>query len=653
MNIDDPGRLADSIAGMLPSLSTLVRQELIETPNVRKRLEALIRELSKELEVLELRSKIHDQVQEQVSQNQREYLLREKMKAIKNELSESDDSMQEIDELRKKVDEAGMTAEGKKECERELKRLAKMTPASAEYMVSRTYLEWMTALPWSKSTGMKTDEIDIKKAQDILNEDHYDLEKVKERILDYMAVKKLQPGMKGPILCFVGPPGVGKSSLGKSIARAMGRKFVRLALGGMHDEAEIRGHRRTYIGALPGQIIQGLKRAEANDPVCMLDEVDKLGRDFRGDPSAALMEVLDPEQNSTFRDHYLDVPFDLSKVIFIATANWMDPIPEPLRDRMEIIEMPGYTGEEKIHIANKYLIPKQAAEHGIKIGEQIECTEEGLQEIIHSFTREAGVRNLEREIGTITRKQARRIAEGNTEKMIVTPEIVRGFLGVPKFRTEREIDERVKQPGVSVGLVWTPVGGDIVFIEASRMRGGKQFTTTGHLGEVMQESMTAALTWVRSNAEKYGIDPDFFRKQDIHIHVPSGAVPKDGPSAGAAMVTSLVSLLTGRPIRNRLAMTGEMTLSGVVLPVGGIKEKVLGAKRAGVKEVLLPADNEPNAKADLPPELLGDLKITYVHTLDDVLQNALEKEPLAPPVVPSAGPKSKPAGAADSPRAVH
>jgi len=649
-NIDDPGRLTDFIAGTLPSLSTLVRQELLETASVRKRLESLIRELSKELEVLELRSKIHEQVQEQVSQNQREYLLREQMKAIQKELGEQDDSQAEIDELRKKVEEAGMTAEAKKECDRELKRLSKMTPASAEYMVSRTYLEWMTSLPWAKSTGTQTEEIDIKKAQEILNEDHYDLEKVKERILDYLAVKKLQPGMKGPILCFVGPPGVGKTSLGKSIARAMGRKFVRIALGGMHDEAEIRGHRRTYIGALPGQIIQGLKRAEANDPVCMLDEVDKLGRDFRGDPSAALMEVLDPEQNSTFRDHYLDVPFDLSKVIFIATANWMDPIPEPLRDRMEIIELPGYTGEEKIHIANRYLIPKQATEHGLKLGEQIEFTEEGLKEIIHSFTREAGVRNLEREIGTITRKQARRIAEGKTEKMLVTPEIVREFLGVQKFRTEREIDERVKQPGVAVGLVWTPVGGDIVFIEASRMRGGKQFTTTGHLGEVMQESMTAALTWVRSNAEKYGIDPDFFREQDIHIHVPSGAVPKDGPSAGAAMVTSLVSLLSGRPIRNRLAMTGEMTLSGVVLPVGGIKEKVLGAKRAGVKEVLLPADNEPNAKADLPPELLGDLKITYVRTLDEVIEHALEKEPVAPPVVPSAGPKRAPA---ESPRAIH
>jgi ATP-dependent Lon protease len=647
MNIDDPGRLADFIAGTLPSLSTLVRQELIETPNVRKRLEALIRELSKELEVLELRSKIHEQVQEQVSQNQREYLLREQMKAIQKELGESDDSMQEIDELRKKVEDANMPVEAKKECDRELKRLAKMTPASAEYMVSRTYLEWMTSLPWSKSSGHE--EIDISKAQTILNEDHYDLEKVKERILDYLAVKKLQPGMKGPILCFIGPPGVGKTSLGKSIARSLGRKFVRIALGGMHDEAEIRGHRRTYIGALPGQIIQGIKRAEMNDPVMMLDEVDKLGRDFRGDPSSALMEVLDPEQNNAFRDHYLDVPFDLSKVLFIATANWMDPIPEPLRDRMEIIELPGYTGEEKLHIAHKYLIPKQASEHGLKLPEQLEFTDEGLREIIHSFTREAGVRNLEREIATITRKQARRIAEGKPEKMVVTPEVVREFLGVPKFRTEKEVAERVKKPGVAVGLVWTPVGGDIIFIEATRMRGGKQFTMTGHLGEVMQESMTAALTWTRANGERYGIDPDFFRKQDIHIHVPSGAVPKDGPSAGAAMVTALVSLLTGRRVREGLAMTGEMTLSGVVLPIGGVKEKVLGAKRAGIKEVLLPADNEPNAVADLTPEILGDMKITYVRTLDEVLEHALEKEPTASAIVPPE-PKGK---RVEVPRAIH
>jgi ATP-dependent Lon protease len=647
MNIDDPGRLADFIAGTLPSLSTLVRQELIETPNVRKRLEALIRELSKELEVLELRSKIHEQVQEQVSQNQREYLLREQMKAIQKELGESDDSMQEIDELRKKVEDANMPVEAKKECDRELKRLAKMTPASAEYMVSRTYLEWMTSLPWSKSSGHE--EIDISKAQTILNEDHYDLEKVKERILDYLAVKKLQPGMKGPILCFIGPPGVGKTSLGKSIARSLGRKFVRIALGGMHDEAEIRGHRRTYIGALPGQIIQGIKRAEMNDPVMMLDEVDKLGRDFRGDPSSALMEVLDPEQNNAFRDHYLDVPFDLSKVLFIATANWMDPIPEPLRDRMEIIELPGYTGEEKLHIAHKYLIPKQASEHGLKLPEQLEFTDEGLREIIHSFTREAGVRNLEREIATITRKQARRIAEGKPEKMVVTPEVVREFLGVPKFRTEKEVAERVKKPGVAVGLVWTPVGGDIIFIEATRMRGGKQFTMTGHLGEVMQESMTAALTWTRANGERYGIDPDFFRKQDIHIHVPSGAVPKDGPSAGAAMVTALVSLLTGRRVREGLAMTGEMTLSGVVLPIGGVKEKVLGAKRAGIKEVLLPADNEPNAVADLTPEILGDMKITYVRTLDEVLEHALEKESTASAIVPPE-PKGK---RVEVPRAIH
>jgi len=650
LNIEDPGRLADFIAGTLPSLSTLLRQELIETPSVRKRLEMLIRELSKELEVLELRSKIHDQVQEQVSQNQREYLLREQMKAIQKELGESDDTGQEIDELRKKVDEAGMTAEAKKECDRELKRLAKMTPASAEYMVSRTYLEWMTSLPWAKSSGVS--EIDIAKGKQILDEDHYDLAKVKERILDYLAVKKLQPGMKGPILCFVGPPGVGKTSLGKSIARSLGRKFVRIALGGMHDEAEIRGHRRTYIGALPGQIMQGLKRAESNDPVMMLDEVDKLGRDFRGDPSSALMEVLDPEQNNAFRDHYLDVPFDLSKVLFIATANWMDPIPEPLRDRMEIIELAGYTGEEKVHIAHRYLIPKQAQEHGLKVGEQIEFSDEALREIIHSFTREAGVRNLEREIATITRKQARKLAEGHTEKMLVTPEIVREYLGVPKFRAEKEVEERVKKPGVAVGLVWTPVGGDIVFIEASRMRGGKNFTKTGQLGDVMQESMTAALTWVRSHAEEYGIDPNFFQKSDIHIHVPSGGVPKDGPSAGAAMVTSLVSLLTGRPVRDRLAMTGEMTLSGIVLPIGGVKEKVLGAKRAGIKEVLLPADNEPNAVADLPPDILGDMKITYVRNLDEVLEHALSKEAVAPPIVPQPEPKPKRVGP-ESPRAIH
>jgi ATP-dependent Lon protease len=631
MTIDGPGRLADFVAGNLPSLTTLLRQELLETFSVRKRLEALIRELSKEREVLELRNKIQEQVQEQVSQSQREYLLREQLKAIQKELGESDDTQGEVEELRQKIEASGMSAEGRKECDRELKRLSRMTPASAEYMVSRTYLEWMTSLPWNKTSG--TDAIDISKAQAILDDDHYDLEKVKQRILDYLAVKKLQPGMKGPILCFLGPPGVGKTSLGKSIARSLGRKFVRISLGGMHDEAEIRGHRRTYIGALPGQVIQGIRRAETADPVFMLDEVDKLGRDFRGDPSAALMEVLDPEQNAAFRDHYLDVPFDLSKVLFIATANWMDPIPEPLRDRMEIIELPGYTEEEKIHIANKYLIPRQASEHGVKLGEQIEFTTEALHEIIHSYTREAGVRSLEREIATLIRKRARKLAEGEMHKLVVTPDTVHDVLGVPKIHVEKEVEERVARPGVAVGLAWTPSGGDILFIEASKMRGGKQLTMTGHLGEVMQESMRAALSWVRSNGERYGIDPDFFRKQDVHIHVPSGAIPKDGPSAGVAMVTALVSLLSDRPVRPRVAMSGEISLSGIVLPVGGIKEKVLGAKRAGIREVILPSENELNVKEDLQPHMLEGLKLHFVRTADQALEIALGKlEPTARPV---------------------
>jgi ATP-dependent Lon protease len=622
MNIESAGRMADFVSSTLPSLNTMIRQELLETFSVRKRMESLINELTKEREVLDLRSKIQDQVQEQVNQSQREFLLREQMKAIQKELGESDDGAAEIDELRKKVEDAGMSAEAKKECDRELKRLAKMTPASAEYMVARTYLEWMTSLPWNKTSG--TEDIDIPKAQEILDEDHYDLVKIKQRILDYLAVKKLQPGMKGPILCFVGPPGVGKTSLGKSIARALGRKFVRISLGGMHDEAEIRGHRRTYIGALPGQIIQGIRRAETMDPVVMLDEVDKLGRDFRGDPSAALMEVLDPEQNSTFRDHYLDVPFDLSKVLFIATANWLDPVPEPLRDRMEILELSGYTEEEKVHIAKRFLVARQTKEHGVT-NEQIEFTDEALRDVIRHYTREAGVRNLEREIGTLVRKQARRMAEGHTDKLVVTSDVVRDVLGLQKMRLEKEVEERVQKPGVSVGLVWTPVGGDIVFIEASKMRGGKTFTMTGHLGDVMQESMRAALTWVRANCERYGIDPDFFRKQDVHIHVPSGAVPKDGPSAGVAMVTALVSLLTGRAIKPRVAMTGEISLSGIVLPVGGIKEKVLGAKRAGIKEVILPSENEPNVKEDLPEEMLGDVKVHFVRTAEEALEIALGK----------------------------
>src|SRR5213596_2486158 len=625
MSIEDPGELADFIAGMLPSLSTLLRQELIETASVRKRLEILIRELSKELEVLELRSKIHEQVQEQVSQNQREYLLREQMKAIQKELGESDDTMQEIDELRKKVEEAGMTAEAKKECERELKRLSKMTPASAEYMVSRTYLEWMTSLPWSKSSG--STEIDIPKAHAILEEDHYDLQKVKERILDYLAVKKLQPGMKGPILCFVGPPGVGKTSLGKSIARAMGRKFVRISLGGMHDEAEIRGHLRTYIGALPGQIIQALRRAGANDPVFMLDEVDKLGRDFRGDPASALLEVLDPEQNSTFRDNYLDVPFDLSKVLFITTAKVLDPVPDPLRDRMEIIELQGYTEEEKVHIAFQYLIPRQIEENGIP-ADQVEFPPDAMGHLIRHYTREAGVRNLERNIGTICRKQARRLAEGKHDRLVVTKEVIQEFLGGIKVRSEGEIAERTKRAGVSVGLAWTPTGGDVLFVEANVMRGKGGFTMTGQIGQVMQESMQAALTWVRSNAVQLGIPESFFAEHDLHIHVPAGAIPKDGPSAGVTMATVLVSLLKDRPVRPLTAMTGEITLSGNVLPVGGIKEKVLAAKRAGVHDVIFPAENKMNVEEDLTPEQLENLNVHYVKEISEVLELALPTSPV-------------------------
>src|ERR1700741_3534862 len=529
LNIEDPVRLADFIAANLPSLTTLLRQELLETADVRKRLETLVRELSKEIEVLDLRNKIQEQVQEQVSQSQREYLLREQMKAIQKELGESDDTQAEIDELRTKLDESGMPAEARKECDRELKRLQKMTPASAEYMVARTYLEWMTALPWTKSSGAP--EIDIANGQKILDEDHYDLEKVKQRILDYLAVKKLQPGMKGPILCFLGPPGVGKTSLGKSIARALGRKFVRISMGGMHDEAEIRGHRRTYIGALPGQIIQGIRRAETNDPVFMLDEIDKVGRDFRGDPGSALLEALDPEQNATFRDNYLDVPFDLSKVLFITTANMLDPIAEPLRDRMEIIELQGYTEEEKVHIAFQYLVPRQEEENGVA-PDQIEFPEESIRHIIRHYTREAGVRNLERTIGTICRKQARRLAEGKTEKLVVTKEVIQEFLGGIKIRSEGEIAERTERPGVAVGLAWPPSGGDVLFVEANAMKGKGGFTMTGQIGQVMQESMQAALTWVRSNADRLGVAEDFFASHDIHIHVPAGAISKDGPSAG-------------------------------------------------------------------------------------------------------------------------
>ena len=623
MNIDDPSRLSDFIAANLPSLSSTEKQELLESLDLKMRLERLNRQLAREVEVLQLRSKIQSDVQDQVTQSQREYYLREQLKAIQKELGEENEQ-QEIEELRKKIDAAGMTDESRKEATRELARLAKMSPAAADYHVTRTYLEWLVALPWSKVSDSR---VDITKAKQVLDEDHWDLEKVKERILDYLAVLQLKPQMKGPILCFVGPPGVGKTSLGKSIARALDRKFARMSLGGIHDEAEIRGHRRTYIGALPGQVIQGIRRAETRDPVFMLDEVDKIGRDFRGDPSSALLELLDPEQNSHFRDNYLDVQFDLSKVLFICTSNVLDTVPPALLDRMEVLELQGYSEEEKIQIANRHLIPKQTDEHGLKSPDQIEFSSDALAHIIRHYTREAGVRNLEREIATVCRKQARKIAEGNPEKLLVVADNLRNFLGIPRYRLETEIVERTRQPGVMIGLAWTPTGGDVLYVEASVMKGSKGFTMTGHVGQVMQESMQAALAWVRAHAGDYGIDPDFFQSKDIHIHVPSGAIPKDGPSAGVTMVACLVSALTRRPVRPRLAMTGEITLSGQVLPVGGIKEKVLAAKRAGVLEVILPADNEANAHEDLNPEMLEGLTLHFVKTIQEVVDLGLEKEP--------------------------
>jgi len=623
--IVEPARLADFVAGNLPGLVHQDRQKLLEEIDGLARLNQVLRHITRELELVELRGRIQSQVQGQLSQSQREFYLREQLKAIQKELGESDDGTRDIEELRAKLAGAGMPPEVQAEALRELDRLARLSTASPEHGVTRTYLEWMAALPWSVSSGAP---VDVKRAAEILDEDHYDLEKVKDRILDYLAVLQLRPVLKGPILCFVGPPGVGKTSLGKSIARALGRKFARISMGGMHDEAEIRGHRRTYIGALPGQIIQALRRAGANDPVFMLDEVDKLGRDFRGDPASALLEVLDPEQNSTFRDNYLDAPFDLSKVLFITTANVLDPVPDALRDRMEIISLEGYTEQEKVIIAFRYLIPRQIAENGLDTDGGIHFSDDAARFLIRRYTREAGVRSLERELGSICRKQARRIAEGRREKLEVTPQTVEQDLGAPRFRTDTEVAERTRRPGVAVGLAWTPVGGDILFIEAGRMPGGsKGLIMTGQLGPVMQESVQAALTWVRGAATQYGIDPELFKSIDIHIHVPAGAIPKDGPSAGITMASALVSMLTERRIRPNLAMTGEITLTGQVLPVGGIKEKVLAARRSGVHEVVMPAENEVNVREDLKTEHIADMKIDYVKSMDEVVELALEKSP--------------------------
>jgi ATP-dependent Lon protease len=620
-NVDGPGAVADLVAASLPSLPLALKQELLETGPAKERLSKLAAALAKEAEVLQLGSKIQSEVQSEMSKTQREYYLREQLKAIQKELGESDDRTQEIDALREKVEAAGMPDEAKSEALRELDRLAKMPPAAAEYTVARTYIDWLVAMPWKRET---TDDVDIARSRTILDEDHEGLDKIKDRILEYLAVKKIRPEGKDPILCFVGPPGVGKTSLGKSIARALGRKFHRVSLGGMRDEAEIRGHRRTYIGALPGQIAQGLRRAGTKNPVLMLDEIDKLGMDFRGDPASALLEVLDPEQNSAFRDHYLDVPFDLSRVLFITTANVMDTVPGPLRDRMEIIPLAGYTEEDKIAIAQKHLVPKQAREHGLTPGTDITFVPEALRLLARGYTREAGVRSLEREIASVCRKVARRRAEGQTDPVRVTPDVVTSSLGVPRFELE-EVEERTRVPGVVTGLAWTPAGGDVLFVEATRMPGKHTLTLTGQLGDVMKESVQAALSWVRSHTRQLGIDPDFWERSDVHVHVPAGAIPKDGPSAGVTMATALVSLLTGRPVRGGLAMTGEISLSGRVLPVGGIKEKVLAAHRAGIRTVVLPKRNEKNLMEDVPAAVRNVMTVRLAERVEDVLEAALEQ----------------------------
>ena len=627
MQVREPARLTDMVASYL-KIAVEESQDLLSTNDVRARLEKLIVILGREIELLELGHKIQSQVQTELNKNQREYYLRQQLKAIQKELGEGDARSSEIEDLEKKIETAKMPEDARKAADKELDRLKMIPPESAEHTVVRTYLDWLVSVPWSVSTD---DNLDIKHARSVLDEDHFDLEKVKERILEFLAVRKLKSDTKGPILCFVGPPGTGKTSLGRSIARALGRKFVRLSLGGIRDEAEIRGHRRTYIGSLPGRMIQGLRNAGSNNPLFILDEVDKLGTDFRGDPASALLEVLDPEQNNAFVDHYLDVPFDLSKVLFLTTANVLDPIPPALRDRMEVLELPGYTEEEKLQIAERHLVPKQISENGLG-NLKIEFTKETVSEIIRSYTREAGLRNLEREIGRVCRKIARSITEGETAPERVTPDMLHRFLGPRRFFSE--VAERTQEPGVATGLAWTPNGGDILFIESTRMNGQKGVTITGSLGDVMKESAQAALSYVRSRAGQLGIAPDFFEKSDLHIHVPAGAIPKDGPSAGVTIAASLASLLSGRPVRSDVAMTGEITLRGKVLPVGGVKEKVLAARRAGIKTVILPRRNESDLE-DIPEEARKEMEFVFVDTVDEVLRHALrdgtEQHPEAAP----------------------
>jgi len=616
-SITNPAHIADLLVSAL-NISMQERQRFLEMTDPIQRLRELIPLLSREIQVLELTQKIQEQARQELDKAQREFILRQQLREIQKELGETPEA--EIEELRQKIEAAGMPEEVKEVALRELDRLSKMHPAAAEYTVSRTYLDWLISLPWNKVTE---DNLDIANAKRVLDEDHYDLDDVKERLLEFLAVRKLKQDTKGPILCFVGPPGVGKTSLGQSIARALGRKFVRISLGGVRDEAEIRGHRRTYVGALPGRIIQGLRQAGTKNPVFMLDEVDKIGFDFRGDPAAALLEVLDPEQNHSFVDHYLDVPFDLSQVLFICTANITDTIPPALLDRMEVIRLPGYSHEEKLQIAKRYLIPRNLKEHGLN-EDNLEFTDEALSMIVKQYTREAGVRNLNREIANVCRKVARRVAEGNTEKVIVTPQNVTEFLGPPKFI--EEIAERQPQVGVATGLAWTPFGGSVLFVETTKMPGKGTLTITGHLGEIMKESAQAALSYVRSRSEQLGIPEDFFSKHDIHIHVPAGAIPKDGPSAGITMATALASLATGRPVRHDIAMTGEITLTGRVLPVGGIKEKVLAAKEAGIAEIILPAQNEKDL-IEIPEHIRNALHFHFVENMDEVLEIALLPAP--------------------------
>ena len=617
MNIKDPGKLADFVSANMP-IPPADQQDILEELRQRERIRKVMVLVNREIQKLEMSKKIQEEIAGEMGEEQRKHILREQLKKIQEELGVKDEKTVEIETLRTRIAEANLPPEAEKAAQKEVDRLSMMNPAAPEYSVSRTYLDWLIEVPWSKSTE---DNLDVKKAEGILNEDHYDLEKVKKRILEYLAVRKLKKDMKGPILCFAGPPGVGKTSLGRSVARALGREFVRMSLGGVRDEAEIRGHRRTYVGALPGRVIQGLKKAGTNNPVFILDEVDKVGADFRGDPSSALLEVLDPEQNFSFSDHYLEVPFDLSKVFFITTANQLGTIPAPLRDRMEVLELPGYTQEEKRWIARKYLFPKQVEEHGLR-AEQLEITDEAIGRVIQDYTREAGVRNLERELASICRAVARQVAEGKTEAARVDAADVSEYLGPIKFFSE--MAERMTVPGIATGLAWTPTGGDILFVEATRMEGGKQLILTGQLGDVMKESAQAALSYIRANASELGVEKKFFDTADLHLHVPAGAIPKDGPSAGVTMVVALSSLLVDRKVRSDVAMTGEITLRGKVLPVGGIKEKVLAAHRAGIRTILLPKLNDKDL-LELPEPVRKEMTFVLLDDIGEAVRKALEK----------------------------